>query len=130
MNKLSRRALAQWGASQLLDGKSARLTAKHLVAVLKESKRLDQIDILMEDIAWELENRRALAVGHVTSAHPLTAKLESELKVYVKKVTGANEVSIENHIDKSVIGGVRLQTASRVWDATVKRKLSELREVF
>jgi F-type H+-transporting ATPase subunit delta len=130
MTKLSRRVMAEWGAQQLLDGQSARQVAKALAALLEESNRLGEVDFLLEDIAWELEHRRALAIGKVTSAYPLSAKLESELKGYLKKSTGAQQVLLENKVDKSVIGGVRLETAGQVWDNTIKRKLSELREVF
>jgi F-type H+-transporting ATPase subunit delta len=130
MIKLSRRALAQWGAEQLLADKGARQIARHLVASLEESNRLSEIDFLLEDIAWELERRQALAIGKVTSAYPLTAKLETELKNYLKKSTGAQQVVLENNLDKSVIGGVRLETAGQVWDNTIKRKLSELKGSF
>jgi F-type H+-transporting ATPase subunit delta len=130
MNKLSRRTLAQWGAQQLLDGHSAKIVAKQLVAMLSESNRLNEANFLMEDIAWELENQKALAIGTAVSAHPLSSKLQSELQAYLMKATGAKQVLLENVIDESVVGGVRLETASQVWDTTVKQKLSELREVF
>jgi F-type H+-transporting ATPase subunit delta len=127
MIKLSRRALAQWGAEELLAGKDARRIAKYLVASLQESNRLSEIDFLLDDIAWELERRQALAIGKVTSAYPLTAKLQAELTSYLKKSTGAQQVVLQNNIDKSVIGGVRLETAGQVWDNTIKRKLSQLK---
>jgi F-type H+-transporting ATPase subunit delta len=130
MSKISRRALANYSVERLLAGASARQTAKQVVAVLVESGRIADIDLLLEDIAWELERRQELAVGQVTTAQPLSAKLEAELKRQLKQATGAKEVLLEGSVDKSVLGGLRLQTASRVWDSTVLRKLSELREVF
>jgi F-type H+-transporting ATPase subunit delta len=130
MSKISRRALAHYGAEQLLAGQSARQVAKQLVAALMDSGRSGEADFLLEDISWELERRQELAAGQVTSAHPLSAKLQVELKAQLKQATGAKQVLLENNIDKSVLGGLRLQTAGKVWDSTVRRKLSELREVF
>jgi F-type H+-transporting ATPase subunit delta len=130
MNKVSRRALAHWAAEQLQTGKSAADVAKHLAAILKQSKMVGQIDFLIDDIAWELEQQQALAVGKVTTAHDLSRQLEQVLAAQIKKATGAKEVVLEKQVDKSVIGGVRVETASRVWDETVSRKLSELKEVF
>jgi F-type H+-transporting ATPase subunit delta len=130
MNKVSRRALANWAADQLISGKPAASVAKHLAAVLKQSNMAAQVGFLINDISWELEQRQALAVGKVTSASGLSKQLEDILVGQIKKATGAKDVVLENNIDKSVIGGVRIETASRVWDATVSSKLSELKEVF
>jgi F-type H+-transporting ATPase subunit delta len=130
MNKVSRRALANWAADQLISGKPAASVAKHLAAVLKQSNMAAQVGFLINDISWELEQRQALAVGKVTSASGLSKQLEDVLIGQIKKATGAKDVVLEKNIDKSVIGGVRIETASRVWDATVSSKLSELKEVF
>jgi ATP synthase F1 delta subunit len=89
----------------------------------------EQIQFLISDINWELEQSRALAVGKITSAHPLTRPLESVLISQIKKMTGAKNVTLEKKIDKSVLGGIRIETANHVWDHSVSRRLSELREV-
>jgi F0F1-type ATP synthase delta subunit len=130
MNKVSRRALAHWAADQLEAGKSANSVAKHLAAALKQSNMSGQVEFLINDISWELEQRQTLTVGRVISANNLSKQLEQALIGQIKKATGAKDVVLEKRIDKSVLGGVRVETASRVWDATVSRKLSELKEVF
>ena len=130
MNKISRRSLARYGADQLLAGKPAKSVAQQLVSVLAEAGKSDEAGFLLDDISWELEHRQALTIGKITSAHELSAKLQSALKAQLKSATGAKQVLIEPDIDKSVHGGIRIQTATRIWDDTVLRKLSELREVF
>jgi F-type H+-transporting ATPase subunit delta len=130
MSKISRRALAHWAADQLSAGKSAADVAKHIAAVLKQSKSGNQLDFLINDIAWELEQRQTLVVGKITSAHPISKQLESDIKSQLKKTTKSTTVTIENIVDKSVLGGARVETAQHVWDQTVSRKLAELREVF
>jgi hypothetical protein len=130
MNKVSRRALAHWAADQLEAGKPARSVAKHLAAALKQSNMSGQVEFLINDISWELEQRQTLTVGKVISASNLTKQLEQALISQIKQATGAKDVVLEKQIDKSVIGGMRVETANRVWDATVSRKLSELKEVF
>jgi len=130
MSKISRRSLANYGVDQLVAGKPAKSVAKHLVTVLAEQGLLSQAAFLVDDISWELENRQALAVGKVTSAQALSAKIQTELKAQIKKATGVKEVLLDSDVDKSVIGGIRLETSRQVWDSTVSRKLSELREVF
>jgi F0F1-type ATP synthase delta subunit len=130
MSKVSRRSLAHWAASELASGKPAQNVARHLAAVLKESKMEKQIDFLVNDIAWELEHQKTLVIGKVTSAHQLSERLAGELAQQIKEITKAKNVVLVNNIDKSVIGGMRVETSNLVWDQTVSRKLSELREVF
>src|SRR6266576_3786681 len=130
MNKVSRRSLARWAADELAAGTSAGKVAKHLAAVLTQSKMSDQVEFLLSDIAWELENRNTLAIGKVISARPISKQLEAALRAQIKKATKAGEVTLQKTIDKSVLGGVRVETAAHVWDQTVSRKLAELREVF
>ena len=130
MSKVSRRALASYAADQLLAGQSAKTVARSLAAEIHDSGSNIDPEFLFEDIAWELENRKALAIGHATSASALSAELETELTKHLKTVTKADKVVLEKHIDKSVIGGVRVETSGRVWDGTIQRALSELKEAF
>lgn len=130
MNKLSRRSLARWAANQLADGQPVAAIAKHLAAVLSQTKMTDQAEFLISDISWELEQRRVLTVGKVTSANVLPKQLESSLLAHLKQITKSDNVVLEKIVDKSVLGGIRIETSALVWDQTVARKLTELKEVF
>lgn len=130
MNKASRRALARYAADQLLAGTPVRQVARQLAAAAYEFGYQEQAQFLLDDINWELERRGALVVGRLTTATPLTEELKKAFRDYLKQVTSTKEVLLETHVDKSVIGGVRIETAGRVWDHSIERKLTELREVF
>lgn len=130
MSKLSRRAIANYTADELIAGTSASSLARRLAAVMTDAGLADQIDFLLGDVASELEKRGQLAVGQVTTATPLTKELESALKSQIKSAAKVNEVVLDQKIDKSVLGGLRVETSARVWDSTLSRKLNQLREVF
>lgn len=130
MNKTSRRSLARWAAAQIIDGQPAKTIARHLAAVLIENKQSEQAGFLLDDILWELEHAGVLAYAKVTSAQPLSKKLEAELRSQIKKAVKASDIMLENQVDKSAIGGLRVETAGKVWDQTVARKLTELKEAF
>jgi F0F1-type ATP synthase delta subunit len=49
---------------------------------------------------------------------------------HIKQATGARDVVLEKNVDKSVVGGLRVETSNHVWDSTIARKLAELKEVF
>lgn len=129
MNKISRRSLARYGADQLLAGTSARAVAKHLAAVLVDSTRQKEAPLLLADINYELQSRGRLAATTVTTANELSASLRSEVTALVKKSTKAQQVLLSEQVDKSIIGGIRIETAERTWDKTVFSQLNRLRGI-
>lgn len=130
MNRTSRRSLARWAADQLAAGQPVSKIARGLTAILAESKMTDQAGFLIEDITWELEHRRILTVANVTSASPLSKQLADAMEKQLRKITGSAKVVVQPAVDKSVVGGIRIETTDRVWDNTVIHQLSELREAF
>jgi len=130
MSKISRRALARWAVDQLVSGKPAKDVAKQLAASMIQAGMSRQSDFLINDIAWELEQRQVLVIGKVTSARPLTNTLKVQLAKQLRHAINASDISIDNVIDKAVLGGMRVETARFVWDQTVSRKLAELKEAF
>jgi ATP synthase F1 delta subunit len=129
MSKISRRSLARYAADQLLAGKSAKLVAEALAAAVIENGQAGNTDYLLSDINAELENRRALTVGNVSSARPLTDDLRQQLSAQLKKATGAEAVLLNESVEPELIGGLRVETAGQVWDTSLRRKLQQLKEV-
>lgn len=130
MVSLSRRQLAVYAADQLLANKRVSGIAKELAAVLVNSRRSNQAELLAQDIAWELEHRGEVANAMVTSAHELSEELRKQISNFVKQSAKVNQVIINENLDESVIGGVRIETAAHSWDKTLSRKLTEVREVL
>jgi len=130
MTHLSRRQLAEYAATQLLGGMSPKQLSAQLAAVLSESKRTHELELLIRDVAWELETRGKMADATVTSATPLTASLRLELTKFIKSAAKVDEVALQEKVDKSVIGGTKIETAVHSWDKTVAAKLRSIREAF
>jgi F0F1-type ATP synthase delta subunit len=128
MAKLSRRTLAIYGADQLLANKSPRAVAKELASVLAASRRQNQSEQLVDDIAWELESRGRIANAQVTSARALSETLRKQIRAHIKTAAKVSEVILNETIDESVIGGVKIDTAAHSWDKTLRRKLIQIRE--
>jgi len=127
MSKLSRRQLARYGADQLLAGAPARTTARRLAAVLITSRRQNEAELLMDDIAWELEARGQLANARITSARRLTPALRQQLLKAVKQAAGVAAVNATEQVEPSLLGGLRVETARHNWDHTIARRLNELK---
>lgn len=127
MVNFSRRQLARYAVDQLLNKKSPADISRHLAAALIESKKQNEADLLMSDIAEQLENQGLLAQATVISATNLSASLKKQLAAQVKKATQVDEVILSEHIEPNVIGGFRVETATRTWDKTLQRKLAEIK---
>lgn len=130
MISISRRTLARYAADRLLDQGKTQDLARQLAAVLIATKKAGQADLLVSDIAWELEARGKVATATVTSATELTEKLREQIKEFIKKSAKVESISMEEKVDKSVIGGVRIETAKQAWDKTIANQLNNLREAF
>jgi len=130
MAKLSRRLLAIYAADQLLASKKPAAVAKELAAVLVATRRQNQAELLADDIALELEQRGRVANAKVVSARALSDVMRRQISSHIKKASGVDEVILNEEIDKSVIGGVRIDTAVHSWDKTLKRKLIQIQEAF
>lgn len=130
MTSPSRRRLARYAASQLIAKQPVSTVARELGAILIASKRQKEADLLVSDIAWELENRGLAANTKLTSAFPLPKSLRTEIQNYVKKAAKVDSVVLDEQIDKNVLGGVRIETSHHAWDKTVARALSDIRKEF
>jgi F-type H+-transporting ATPase subunit delta len=130
MHNISRRELASYAAEQLLDQAKPSEIARELAAILVISRRVNQAELLAEDIGWELERRGRAANATVISAHELSEQLRKSIVAHVKKAADVKEVIINETVDPSILGGVRIDTAAHSWDKSLRRKLTEIKEVF
>lgn len=130
MYNLSRRQLAGYAADQLLDKVAPAKLARELAAILIVSRRQSQAELLADDIGWELERRGQAANAQVISARSLSEQIRKDITAHVKKAAQVKEVIINQAVDPSVLGGIRIDTAAHSWDKTLRRKLTEIKEVF
>ncbi len=68
-------------------------------------------------------------VATVTSAVELSNEQKEKLIVKLEKITG-KKVNAEYFIDTSLIGGVRIELDGKLYDGSVKQRLSEVKDVI
>jgi len=76
-------------------------------------------------VKMDLEQHAA----RIESATPLPAELQAEVTGEIKKKYGAG-VSISFAQNPSLIGGLRIQVGSDLYDGSVKMRLKKLEESF
>ncbi len=118
---LSRTKISRYVAEQLKLGN--REVIRELAAYIVDERRLRETDLFVRAILEELEVSGIVVVDATT-----TESLSDEIKAQIKELTGAKTLEIREHIDPSVLGGIRIETPSQRLDATFARRLSQLRE--
>jgi F0F1-type ATP synthase delta subunit len=124
--KLSRRKLAGNVAARLSSGESKKAVFQELAAYLIDSNRKKEATLIVRDIEAMLFNT-GTAIGTVTSARPLSEMALQTIESFVKQQNDTiTDVVLREHVDETLIGGVRLELPGHQLDASVKAKLEQL----
>lgn len=118
--KLSRRKISSYAAEQLLAGNNEVIDM--VAALLVEEGRTRETDLIKRDIETQLADR-GLVVVNVEVARPI----DSATKKQIEQMFTGKEVRLNEVINPSLIGGMRITTPSQVLDSTVAKKLTVLR---
>ncbi|QCX37696.1 ATP synthase F1 subunit delta [Aureibaculum algae] len=99
------------------------------IDLLIENKRLSILSQIAKQYILIYDLHKGSEVAKVTTAIPLTKALEEKILIKVKEIVG-KEVSIENIIDPSIIGGFILRVGDKQFDASITGKMNNLRREF
>ncbi len=124
--KLSRRKLAGNAAARFSSGENKKAILQELAAYLIDTNRKKEAELIVRDIEAMLADA-GTAIGTVISARPLSSDAVSTVESFVKAQNAAvKTVVLRERIDKTLIGGVRLELPGHQLDASVKAKLEQL----
>lgn len=127
MATLSRRAIARVIAAKLLTEPARRSHwLRATAAYLVEHTMAHTADLLMNDIAHEIFVQSGKLFVDVTSARPLTVSVREDLARMLQEATQAKQITLSEHVDPSLIGGVVAQTPSAQLDLSVRTRLQQL----
>lgn len=124
MSRLTRRQLARYAADQLMAGNQA--IVDKLAAYLLAERRVKELELLVSDIENELVGR-GVAVAHVMTARTLNAALRTKLSRLLERELGVDTVYMSETIKPELIGGFKVRAAGREIDASLSRKINQLK---
>jgi F-type H+-transporting ATPase subunit delta len=127
--RLSRRAVAEYIATGLIEGQSKKKLLRQLAGYLVDAKRTSELELIIRDIEFSL-SEKGIVQASIVSAFDLTAETKKALEAFVKTKTNATHVSLSNMVDPTVLGGVKIVTPGRELDQTVARQLTVLKTRF
>ncbi|MEE9349905.1 MAG: ATP synthase F1 subunit delta [Flavobacteriaceae bacterium] len=104
-------------------------TTNNLLQILVANKRVTLLPFVAKQYIQLFEKMKGVEVAKITTAIPLTDDLKNKVLVKVKELTN-KEVSVENIIDESILGGFILQVGDKQFDASISGKLGNLKRNF
>lgn len=128
MRLVSRRKLAKYVAEQIMAGNDTIM--EEIASLLVHEKRQREIELLVRDVEAELAEHGEI-VASVESARKLDVDTKREIEKYLMSAVSANnnksKVTLKESIDPTLIGGFKLRTPTATLDATIAKKLNDLR---
>lgn len=100
-------------------------TLQHFVGVIVNNRRLSDLRSILTAFALLVADRRGIVAAEVASAHPLTDLQRVNLRARLTEA-GYGRVDIQERVDASLLGGLVVRIGSRLYDASLRSRLSRL----
>ncbi len=101
------------------------VTVRNFVNVAIINRRLRDLPNLVTGFAAYVAAKRGVIVADVTSAHPLTGVQRTQLTARLTEA-GYGTVKLVEHTDPSLLGGLSLKIGPKLYDTSLKSRLSRL----
>ncbi len=127
MSNVSNAAIARALLADIANGTSMTDATSSLAAYLIEERRVNDTSAIVRDVERQLLVSKGELYVRATTATPLNSEMKDQIRAMFGSAEGVKKVIIEETIDKTVIGGVRCETAEKRLDLTVHRQLQRLK---
>jgi F-type H+-transporting ATPase subunit delta len=104
-------------------------TVLGLVHVLVDKRREALLGTIVEQFDDLLDDRSGRIRAEVVTARPLDAELVDELHRAIEQQT-RRQVVLDQVVDPTLLGGIRINLGDLVVDGTLKRSLSDMRRTL
>ncbi|MEL6188666.1 MAG: ATP synthase F1 subunit delta, partial [Myxococcota bacterium] len=115
----------------VLDAVSGQLElsprVKNFARLVVERGRAEELTEMSETFASLLDERTGRTRALITSAQPLEEAEADRIREALEKRTGKT-IEVELAVDPALIGGVRAEVGTIVFDGTIRAELDKLRE--
>ena len=105
-------------------------TSKQLIELLAKNQRTDLLEKVAQSYIELYNESQGVKTAHVTTAVPLSEDMEKKGLAKVKAITGSDQVSLENSVDASIIGGFILRVGDLQYNASIANKLNTIKREF
>ena len=99
---------------------------KGLFRLLLENKRFEILATITQEYNKLFDQMNGVEVAIVTTASPMSAELEAKVMAKIKEYSNKN-ITIQNVIDESIIGGFILRIGDMQFNASITNRLQVLK---
>ncbi len=99
---------------------------RNFVLVVLENRRIEHFARFVTAYGKVLDEKRGVVRGEVTTAAELDAGLRQKLEETLRRIT-SRQVRLDYRRDADLIGGMKLQVGSTIFDGTVRTQLEEMK---
>jgi F-type H+-transporting ATPase subunit delta len=99
----------------------------HTLLVLIDKKRLGEVALIINEFMTLSNEAQGVAEAKVYSTRELTEVERNNVSTVFAKNVGKQTLRIENIVDPSIIGGLRVQIGNRIYDSSLSTKLDRLK---
>lgn len=100
-----------------------------LFDVLISNKRMTILNDIAKQYSILFDDFNGKEIAKVTTAVPMTKELETKVLAKVKALTN-KEVTLENIVDESILGGFILRVGDKQYNASISNNLNNLKREF
>ena len=108
--------------------KEANPLIQNILFVLLDKKRINETVNVIDEFNVLANDAAGVAEAKVFSTRLLTADETTAISSAFAEKVGKLSLRIENVIDPSLIGGIRLQIGNRIYDSSLSGKLERLKK--
>ncbi|WP_167628793.1 F0F1 ATP synthase subunit delta [Listeria valentina] len=106
--------------------KDVNETLRDFIFLLIDRGREDYLMVIADLYKERVNNLEGIAEADVYSVIPLSDQEKESLSAVFAKKLDKKKLHIHNHVDKSLIGGVRVVIGTRIYDDSLKTKLKNM----
>ncbi|MCZ2257539.1 F0F1 ATP synthase subunit delta [Sporosarcina sp. G11-34] len=106
--------------------KGANPLVVNMLSLLLDRKRINEVVNLVDEFVASADEAAGTAAATVYSTRKLSADESQAISTAFAQKVGKNALRIENIIDPTLLGGIRLRIGNRIYDSSVSSKLNRL----
>jgi F-type H+-transporting ATPase subunit delta len=120
-------AKALYGSVKDKSQDEANLIVANFLKLLQKNKQTKLTKKIIEKFSAVWNEAHGIVEAEIVSREELDADTLQKIKEFIRKEYTAKEVIIKTIIDASIKGGIIIRVGDELMDASVERKLRELR---
>ncbi len=112
-------------ATQGLTGKDLDAAVVLFITFLRGRQTLKKVNVILDDFVKYAHAQEGIDTVAISTARTLPKTTAEEIARAFSK-----NFELEQHVDESLIGGVKIQKKNTVYDASIKLQLMKLKEAL